>query len=309
MKILVMAAGAVGGYYGSLLARAGNDVLFVARGENLEAIRRDGLRVESVTSGRFTVRGNAAERLDGSWQADFVLFCVKSYQNAQAIETIRPAIYDGSAILTLQNGIGSGAELSDAFGPDKALVGAAYVDAGRPEPGVFEEQGGVCRIVFAEQDGRPSERASEIQRTLQAAGIESEVAEDINETLWSKLVYICALSGMTCVTRSSFKEVMETPRTAEAALRVMEEAAAVGKASGVNLADDAVDTTMARLMADKDSLVSSMHADLEAGRPLELANLNGKVSELGRELGVATPVNDMITAFLTPAHNRATSGG
>ena len=308
MKILIMAAGAVGGYYGSLLARADNDVLFVARGENLEAIRRDGLRVESVTSGRFTVPGNAVERPDGSWQADFVLFCVKSYQNAQAIETIRPAIGDGTTILTLQNGIGSGAELSDAFGRDKALVGAAYVDAGRPEPGVFEEQGGVCRVVFAEQDGQPSERASEIQQALQAAGIEAEIAEDINETLWSKLVYICALSGMTCVTRSSFKEVMETPRTAEAALRVMEEAAAVGKASGVNLADDAVETTMARLMADKDSLVSSMHADLEAGRPLELANLNGKVSELGRELGVATPINDMITAFLTPAHNRATVG-
>ena len=308
MKILVMAAGAVGGYYGSLLARADNDVLFVARGENLEAIRRDGLRVESVTSGQFTVRGNAVERPDGSWQADFVLFCVKSYQNPQAIETIRPAIGDGTTILTLQNGIGSGAELSDAFGQDKALVGAAYVDAGRPEPGVFEEQGGVCRVVFAEQDGQPSERASKIQRALQAAGIESEIAEDINETLWSKLVYICALSGMTCVTRSSFKEVMETPRTAEAALRVMEEAAAVGKASGVNLADDAVEATMARLMADKDSLVSSMHADLEAGRPLELANLNGKVSELGRELGVATPINDMITAFLTPAHNRATAG-
>ena len=142
MNILVMAAGAVGGYYGSLLARADNDVLFVARGENLEAIRRDGLRVESVTSGRFTVRGNAAERPDGNWRADFVLFCVKSYQNAQAIETIRPAIGEGTTILTLQNGIGSGAELSDAFGRDKVMVGAAYVDAGRPEPGVFEEQGG-----------------------------------------------------------------------------------------------------------------------------------------------------------------------
>ena len=308
MKILVMAAGAVGGYYGSLLARDGNEVTFVARGDNLDAVRRRGLKVNSVNSGNFTVRGNAVESFDGSWTADLALFCVKGYQNALAIETIAPAIGDGSTILTLQNGIGSGDDLSAAFGFDKVLLGAAYVDAAHPEPGVFDELGGTCRIVFAEQDGRPSARRSEILDTLQSAGIESEIAEDIDVALWNKLVYICGLSGMTCITRSSFKEVLETPQTAELTHRVMEEAATVGRAAGVNLAEDVVETTMAHLFEEKDGLVSSMHADLNAGKPLELANLNGKVSELGRELGVPTPLNDFITACLTPAHNRAVSG-
>lgn len=309
MKILIMAAGAVGGYYGSLLARADNDVLFVARGDNLDAIRRDGLRVNSVNSGDFTLRVNAVASLDGSWTADLVMFCVKGYQNALAIQTIAPAVADDTTILTLQNGIGAGSDLSAAFGAEKVLLGAAYVDAAHPEPGVFDELGGTCRIVFAEQDGRTSKRCSQILDTLQSAGIESEIAADINEALWNKLVYICGLSGMTCITRSSFKEVMETPQTADLTLAVLEEAATVGRAAGVNLADDVAETTMAHLYEEKDGLVSSMYADLSAGKPLELANLNGKVSELGRELGVPTPLNDFITACLTPAHNRAVSGG
>ncbi len=309
MKILIMAAGAVGGYYGSLLARADNDVIFVARGDNLDAISRNGLIVNSVNSGDFTLRVNAVDSLDGSWTADLVMFCVKGYQNALAIQTIAPAVGDHTTILTLQNGIGSGADLSAAFGADKVLLGAAYVDAAHPEPGVFDELGGTCRIVFAEQDGQPLPRCSEILNTLQAAGIESEIADDIDVALWNKLVYICGLSGMTCITRSSFKEVMETPQTADLTLGVLEEAATVGRAAGVNLADDVEETTMAHLYEEKDGLVSSMRADLDAGKPLELANLNGKVSELGRELGVHTPLNDFITACLTPAHNRAVSGG
>ena len=308
MKILIMAAGAVGGYYGSLLARADNDVVFVARGDNLEAIRRNGLRVNSMNSGNFTVRVNAVESLDGSWTPDLVMFCVKGYQNVQAIEVIKPSIGDGTTILTLQNGIGSGSDLSEAFGPNKVLLGAAYVDASHPGPGVFDERGGTCRIVFAEQEGLPTERCSEIRRTLQSAGIESEIAADINEALWNKLVYICGLSGMTCITRSSFKEVIETPQTAGLTLRVMEEAATVGRTAGVNLANDVAETTMTHLYEERDGLVSSMHADLNGGRPLELANLNGKVSELGHELGVTTPLNDFITACLTPAHNRAVAG-
>ncbi len=309
MKILIMAAGAVGGYYGSLLARADNDVVFVARRDNLEAIRKHGLRVNSVNSGNFTLRAKAVDSLDGGWTADLTLFCVKSYQNAPAIETIAPAIGDDTTILTLQNGIGSGSDLSAAFGADKVLLGAAYVDASHPKPGVFAELGGTCRILFAEQDGRPSARCSETLAALQSAGIESEIADDIDVALWNKLVYICGLSGMTCITRSSFKEVMETPQTADLTLSVMEEAAAVGRASSVNLADNIAETTMVHLYEERDGLVSSMHSDLNAGRPLELANLNGKVSELGRELGTPTPLNDFITACLTPAHNRAVSGG
>ena len=312
MKILIMAAGSVGGYFGGLLARAGNDVLFMARGDNLAAIERDGLRVESVTSGDFTIPAGvarAAECPEPGWTADLALFCVKSYHNAVAMDTIAPAVGADTAIITLQNGLGSGDELSSVFGADRVMLGAAYVEAAHPAPGVFSELGGDCRIVFAEQDGAPSERGSEIAATLAGAGIDSEIAPDIQQALWNKLVYICGLSGMTCITHSSFAEVMDTPATAAMALQVLEEAAAVGRASGVNLDDALVDSIMSGFVEDKDHLISSMHADLTAGKPMEFGNLNGKVSELGARLGIPTPINDFITACLTPQHERAMSQG
>ncbi len=305
MNVLVMAAGSVGGYFGGLLAKAGNDVLFVARGENLDAINSRGLVVESETSGHFTVEAKAAERPDGSWVADLVLFCVKSYQNSVAMDTIAPAVGDDTAILTLQNGVGSGDELSAVFGAHRVMLGAAYVEAAHPAPGVFREVGWEGRIVFAEQDGSPSQRSAEIKQTFANAGIDSEIADDIEQALWNKLVYICGLSGMTCVTHSSFLEVMDAPETREMTLDVITEAAAVGMAAGVNLASDLVDSIMKIFIDDKEHLISSMHADLNSGRPMEFGNLNGKVSQLGGELGVPTPNNDFITACLTPQHKRA----
>lgn len=307
MNVLVMAAGSVGGYFGGLLAKAGNDVLFVARGENLSAITNRGLIVESETSGNFTVEAKAVERPDGSWIADLVLFCVKSYHNSVAMDTIAPAVGPETAVLTLQNGVGSGDELSAVFGAQRVMLGAAYVEAAHPAPGVFREVGWEGRIVFAEQDGRPSQRGTEVKQTFADAGIDSEIAEDIEQALWNKLVYICGLSGMTCITHSSFAEVMDTPQTREMALAVITEAATVGKAAGVNLDPGLVDSIMNIFIEDKEHLISSMHADLAAGKPMEFGNLNGKVSQLGGELGVPTPNNDFITACLTPQHKRAMS--
>ena len=307
MNVLVMAAGSVGGYFGGLLAKAGNDVLFVARGENLSAITNRGLIVESETSGNFTVEAKAVERPDGSWIADLVLFCVKSYHNGVAMDTIAPAVGPQTAVLTLQNGVGSGDELSAVFGAQRVMLGAAYVEAAHPAPGVFREVGWEGRIVFAEQDGRPSQRGTEIKQTFADAGIDSEIAEDIEQALWNKLVYICGLSGMTCITHSSFAEVMDTPETREMTLAVVTEAATVGKAAGVNLDPGLVDSIMNIFIEDKEHLISSMHADLTAGKPMEFGNLNGKVSQLGGELGVPTPNNDFIKACLTPQHKRAMS--
>ena len=309
MRILVMAAGAVGGYFGALLARAGNRVRLVARGDNLAAIRAGGLKVESVTSGEFVVEGvDVTDRLDGSWQADLVLFCVKGYQNDAAIKAMRPAVGGNTAILTVQNGLGSGDHLSDAFGAGAVLLGAAYVEAERRGLGMFAELGGACRIVFGELDGARSQRALSVLGTLHEAGIDAVLSEDPTLALWDKLVFICALSGMTCICRGSFSEVMDTASTADLTLRVVEEAASVGRAVGVKLAPDQVEQPMVRFKRDKGELVSSMYGDLVAGRPLELDNLNGAVSSLGRQQGVETPVNDLITACLTVSHRRAVGG-
>ncbi|MCH8206143.1 MAG: ketopantoate reductase family protein [Chloroflexi bacterium] len=305
MKILVMGTGAVGGCFGGMLSHAGYDVTFVARGANLEAIRANGLRVESVAAGNFTVNPPLIERPDGTWKADLVLFCVKSYHNEAAMEEMAGAVGDGTAILTLQNGLGSGDLLSKRFGREKVLLGAAYIEAARKAPGVFAELGGGCRVAFGEQDGAETERAVRIRDSLERAKVDVELSADVQTSLWNKLVVVCAFSGMACITRASFVEVLDTRETSDLTRQVMQEAADVGRAVGAQLADDVVDSGMANLERHKHELSSSMYLDLQAGNPLEVGVLNGAVSRYGKEAGVATPANDFITACLTVADRRA----
>ncbi len=304
MKVLVMGAGAVGGYFGGVLARRGEDVTLIARGEQLKAIRERGLRVESAAHGAFVVRPRAVERADGTWQADLVLYCVKSYDSPQAIEAMRPAVGPATTVLTLQNGVGSGDALAAAFGRGRVLLGAAYIEAMRKAPGVVA-QAGSQRIVFGEEDGRRTPRALRVLDTLKGAGIDAVLSPDIHRDLWNKLIFICALSGMSCITRASFAEVLDTPETLELTWRVMREAEAVGRARGIPLDKDIVEATMAEFQATKQDLISSMYLDLQAGNPLELDVINGAVVRIGRELGVPTPVNEFIVACLRIANSRA----
>ena len=305
MRILVIGSGAVGGYYGAVLHKGGHDVTFVARGQHLEAIRQEGLRIESVSSGDFTIHPTAADRPAGSWKADMVLFCVKAYDNGEAITIMAPAVGQETAILTLQNGIGSGDELAVAFGWERVLLGATYVDSTRRAPGVVSEVGGPANIVFGEQGGSRSPRAEAVLDALGESGIAVELSTDVAKALWTKLVYICAVSGMTCVTRAPFAEVLETPETLELTWRVMREAETVARARGIGLDDDIVEKAMAGFQEVGGRFVSSMFTDLERGNPLEVDVLNGAVSRLGKELGVDTPVNDFIAGCLAPAHNGA----
>ena len=305
MKILIMGTGAIGGCYGGFLARSGADVVFTARGENLAAIREKGLRVESATFGDFSVRPQAVDTLDGTWTADLVLFCVKGYHNEKAMSDMSPAIGKGTTILTLQNGIGSGDQLAGCFGADKVLLGAAYIDAERTAPGVFAQRGSPPRIVLGEESGEASDRAQAVVEVLQGAGIEAELSPNVLTALWSKLIYICALSGMSCITRASFTEVLDTPETYAMTMQVMTEALRVGQASGVALDDNLPDSVMTGFLEEKEGLISSMHTDLVAGNPLEVSLINGAVARIGKEFGIATPANGFIADCLSIADNRA----
>ena len=305
MKILIMGTGAIGGCYGGLLARGGEDVVLLARGDNLNAIRECGMQVDSETFGSFTVHPQAVDALDGSWTADLILFCVKGYHNEKALSDMSPAVGESTTILTLQNGIGGGDQIAKRFGSGSVLLGAAYIDAERTAPGIFAQRGSPPCIVLGEESGEETERAKAIADVLQCADIESEVSPNVLTALWSKLIYICALSGMTCITRASFSEVLETPETLGMTIQVMTEALKVGQTSGVPLDDGLVDSVMAGFQEEKGGLISSMHTDLMAGNPLEVSLINGAVARIGKEVGVDTPANSIIAACLTIADNRA----
>lgn len=305
MKILIMGSGAVGGYFGAVLHRGGHDVMFVARGTHLDAIRQQGLRIESATSGNFTVRPTATDRPDGSWIADFVLFCVKGYDNPGAMATMAPAVGEETSVLTVQNGIRAGEELASAFGRDRVLLGLTYVDAVRKGPGHVVQLNAPTRIVVGEEDGSQSQRAIAVRDALQDAGITVELSSHVGMEMWKKLIFICGLSGVTCVTRATIAEVLDTRETRQLLIAVMSEAAAVAVARGVQLDPTYVDDTVAYFEKNRESLVSSMFVDLEQGNLLEVEILNGAISRSGRELGVPTPANDFITSSLMVAHNRA----
>ena len=174
-----------------------------------------------------------------------------------------------------------------------------------PNPADVVEQGGTCRIVFGEEDGGTTTKAVAVDAVLRGAGIDSELTDDVLAALWTKLIFICALSGMTCITREPMPRVLATPETNELAMKVMAEAAAVARAKGIAVADDVESAHMNFFRGHSAVLSSSMHLDLQRGNPLEVGVLNGAVSRAGREVSVPTPINDFITACLTPYDRRA----
>ena len=298
MNVLVMAAGAVGGYFGSVIAEK-HDVVLIARNEHLKAIQKKGLKVESKTSGNFISRATAVAQPEEGYVADVVLYCVKAYHNESACDVIAPAVGPETAVLTLQNGIGSGDFLSNRFGEERVLLGAAYIEASRGNPGVTEEHGGGCRIALGNKLGISTPKTNMVSELLQSSNIDHEVSTDIMSALWKKLVFITALSGMTCLVRARFEQVLDNPQTHALAIKVMSETKAVADAEGINLPSDVVETTMADFMLHKSELVSSMHQDLLSGRPLEVNVINGAVSQMGRIHNISTPINDVITSCLS----------
>ena len=290
MRLAVMGAGAVGGYFGSLLARSGNGVTLIARGAHLESIRAGGLRVRSQ-GGDFTVKVDATDYPADVGHVDLVIFSVKTYQNAAAIPAMMPLVSEDTSILTLQNGVEAHAELARAAGPGRVLPGAAYIETQVEAPGVIRQVGDVVRVVFGEVGGERTSRSERVLDTFVKAGIRTELSSDVVKELWTKFLFISTLAGVTSAARASLSQLLQHEEARETVLASMREAEAVGRARGVNLDPDVVDSTMRYMETSAKDLHASMHTDLELGRPLELEALNGAVVRLGREVRVATPVN------------------
>ena len=186
------------------------------------------------------------------------------------------------------------------------LPGLTYVDATRTGPGAVSEFGlKAPDLVFGEEDGSESDRVARVREALDVEGIDVKVADDITKELWSKFIYICGLSGSTCITRSTFEQVVMTPETLEFTRSIMREAYAVAEAKGVNIAADYVDTTVDYFLSIKGENTSSMYTDLMRGSPIEVEVLNGAVARIGAEMSIPTPVNSFIATCLSLYHARA----
>jgi 2-dehydropantoate 2-reductase len=299
MRILMLGAGGVGGYFGAKLARAGEDVTFLARGRHLAAIRAHGLRVRSASEGEWTVKATAVEDVSGLPPADVVFLTVKAYDTEAVLGQARPAIGPDTAVVSLQNGVQSAELIDRVLGAGHAVGGAAYVFVVIEEPGVIQHRA-LGRIAFGELDGRRTPRAERLLAALDGAGIPTELASDIRRVMWEKYLLICAQAGMSALARVPAGVLRAHAPTWAMYRALVEEVAAVGRAEGVALDAGAVDRVMKAAEALAPTSYSSLHHDLVTGKPLELEALHGHLVRLGRRHGVATPMAFAVYAALLP---------
>jgi 2-dehydropantoate 2-reductase len=298
MRIAVMAAGAVGGYFGARLAAAGHDVAFIARGAHLEAIRQHGLKVESQLGNLHLKSVQATSDPAEVGPVDIVLFAVKLWDSETAAALARPLVGPNTRVITLQNGVDSVERLAPILGADQAVVGSAYIATVISAPGVVTHTSPFARMAFGRVDGKPDAALKAFADAAQAAKIDISLTETMNRERWQKFVFLVGLSGATASTRKPLGPILKDPDTRAFFHNLMREVVAVGRAKGVPLPPDYADDRMKFAEASPASFKASLLHDLERGNRLEVDWLAGKVVELGRALGVPTPANDAAYAVL-----------
>jgi len=299
MRVLIVGAGGVGGYFGAKLVRAGTAVTFLARGAHLEAMRRDGLRIRSAVEGEWMVKADAVADVAGQPPADVVLFCVKSFDTESAAAAIRPVIGPETAVVSLQNGVDNEETLDRVLGAGHAVGGVAYVFTTIESPGVIAHRLG-GRVVFGELDGRASPRLERLRSAFAAASVPADLVTDIRRSLWEKYLMISAQAGMTGITRAPIGAIRSVPESWHMYRLIVEELAALARASGVPLGAETVESVMTTAAGLAPEALSSLHHDLVQGRRLELEALHGHAVRLGQHLGVSTPTVLAVYAALKP---------
>jgi 2-dehydropantoate 2-reductase len=303
MRITIVGAGGVGGYFGAKLAKNGCEVGFVARGAHLAAMRRDGLRVESQLGEIYLPEVRASEDPAAFAAPDYVFVCVKLWDTEAAMRAVTKVMAPQTAVLSFQNGVQKDDVLRKLVGEQAVMGGVAYIGAGIGRPGVIRHTGTMQKLAFGEFDGGRSERAAALFEACARSGIDAEISKDVRRATWEKFVFIVGLSALTSATRKTIGPVRANPRTRALLLEIMKETVAVGRAHGVNLPEDFAEQRMTFVDTLPAEMTSSMHHDLQAGKRLELDWLSGGVVELGRAVNVPTPMNRAVSAILAPYAN------
>ena len=300
MKILIMGAGGIGGYYGAILARQGHEVTFVARGAHLAAMRERGLEVrdrgETFVLDPARVVGTPGEA--GGNDFDFVLFTVKTYDTESAAVALRPAVGSDTAVLPLQNGVDSVDQLSAALGAEHVLGGMTQIGARIVERGVVERFSPFCQIVLGEPGGGVSERAERIAAALREVGVDATASPDVQRALWEKFMMLAPMASINSAARLPTGDVRATPETRSLFFGMLDEVVAVGRAAGVNLPEESVESMRSFYLNLPDTHTTSMQRDYEDQRRVELESLAGSVVRRGDALGVETPSFDVLYAVL-----------
>lgn len=300
MRIAVIGAGGVGGAFGAALAKAGADVTFVARGAHLAAMRQHGLKIVSPRGDFHLLPTQATDDPASIGKFDFVLFCVKLWDVESAGEAIRPLVGPGTAVIPLQNGVDAAERLLPILGEEAVMGGVAQISATIAEPGVIRQTGTFMRLIFGELKGGRSARGDAFLAMCKQAGFDATHSDKIMTELWMKFILLATNAGITAATRRPIGQLRDDPDIAPLFPAAAAEVAAIGRARGIALPDDAIEKSVAWTQSSPPNMMASMAHDLIRGNRIELPWLNGKVVAMGKELGIPTPVNSFLYAILKP---------
>jgi 2-dehydropantoate 2-reductase len=305
MRIAVIGTGGIGAPYGASLAKAGADVIFVARGAHLQAIRENGLRIEGDRGETHIRPARVTDDIAGIGTVDFVLSCVKLWDIENVGEKLRAIVGAQTAVIPLQNGVDAAERLTAILGREPVMGGMAFVTGTIVAPGIVRQTGAYQQMTFGELDGRLSERGKRLRDLCEAAAFEGVLSPDIMVPIWQKFILLVPLSGLNALTRLSLGKWREDPDLLALYEAALQETVAVGLAEGIRLPSDSVEKTLAMMRSMPPYHTTSMGNDLLRGNRLELPWFAGKVVELGRRHSVPTPVNGFIYSALKPYINGA----
>jgi 2-dehydropantoate 2-reductase len=302
MRIAIFGAGGVGGYFGGRLARAGESVVFIARGAHLRALRERGLRVDSL-AGDFSVSPvEATDDPASVGTVDAVLVCVKAWQVPEAARALLPMLRADSFVVPLQNGVEAADQLAAVVGPERVVGGLCRIVSFVAGPGHIRHVGAVPRVEFGERDGPASARVATLRAAFErCAGMSVGTPPDIEAALWEKFLFIAPFSAVAAVSRTPAGVVRTVPETRGLLEAATREVLALARARGVALGEEAVARALAYVDGLPEDATASMQRDILEGRPSELEAQTGTIVRLGRKTGVAVPANAFLYASLLPS--------
>lgn len=298
MKIYVVGVGAVGGYFGGKLTKAGFDVTFVSRGQILEALQKNGLQIKSYT-GDFVIKNpKVTDDFRELANADLILLCVKSYSTKEVAKTIKKFISDKAIIVSLQNGIENEDILAEILGKEKVIGSVVFITSSMPEPGLIKHTS-YGKIMLGELNGEETERIKKIEKMFLDAGIPAGITPSIKKELWKKLMLNIPYNGFTSLVRGPLKHYFEIPEAQECFLRALKEVQTVARMEGYLLTDEDVENALKFTKADGFvNFKSSTLLDIEAGKPVEIEAMQGAVIKAAKKYNIDVPINKLIYALL-----------
>lgn len=305
MQIVVFGIGGVGGYFGGKLAKTNHKVTFIVRGQHMEAIKEQGLKVKSIYGDFIAMPNLVTEDIREIEAPDLVLVCTKSWQVEEVAHIIKPILKEDTMVLPLQNGADNADKLASVLGEKNVVGGLCRIISFREAPGVIHHKAFHPQVIFGELNNEKTARVEKLKKVFDEAGFDNLIADDIQAAIWKKFLFICTISGIGALTRAEMGEMRKNPFVMDVMHRTADEILKLAKAKGINITSEDVEAVFKGIENQDPHTTASMQRDIMEGKPSELEDFNGYVVREAKKLGMPVPVNEFIYNLLLPQEKLA----